>query len=273
MMNKQRKIAYFHVDAFSDAAFGGNPAAVFTLTHAADDAWMQSVAAEFNQAASVFLWPHEDPFKRAWQLRWFSPSSELALCGHGTIAASYVLWSEGILRPDQTAKYETQSGQLSAEYAPSGAITLDFPSTPPVETDPPDTLLKALGTEATYVGRSTHDYIVEVASAEIVRSLAPDLGLLKEVETRGVIVTAMGDSAEFDFISRFFAPRVGIPEDPVTGSAHCCLAPYWAKRLDKQALTGYQASSRGGQVKVALAGDRIKLGGKAKILVRGDYIA
>ena len=272
LMTPKSQLNFFQIDAFTDQAFRGNPAAIVILTKAADAAWMQTVAMEMNLSETAFAWPHEDPFTRAWRLRWFTPATEVALCGHATLATAFVLWSEGYLRPDQSAQFETKSGRLSAEYAPNGNITLNFPRQTATEAAAPDGLLNALGIDAAVVSKNDTDYLVEVDSAETVRNLAPDFAALAQVKARGVMVTAPADSSEHDFVSRFFAPASGIPEDPVTGSAHCCLAPYWAEKLGKTTLIGYQASPRSGTVHVELDSDRVKLSGKAVAIVKGQLL-
>lgn len=257
------------VDAFTDRPYAGNPAAVCVLPGAADEGWMRDVAREMNLSETAFLHPEG----AAWRLRWFTPLAEVDLCGHATLAAAHVLWEDGHLAPAEPAGFETRSGRLGA--ARQGAwIELDFPGTPPSEAAAPPGLLQALGVaQPRWVGRSRFDYLVELADASQVRSLQPDYGALVRVATRGVIVTAPGDVAGVDFVSRFFGPAVGVDEDPVTGSAHCCLGPFWGARLGRAALVGYQASARGGTVRVALQGDRVRLGGQAVTVLRGELVA
>lgn len=255
------------VDAFADAPFSGNPAAVCMLSGHRPDAWQQALAAEMNQAETAFLTQAD----AAWGLRWFTPRVEVDLCGHATLASAHYLWESGRLPRTAVAKFQTRSGLLTAES--DGAwIVLDFPSTAPSEAAPPEGLLEALGVKPSWTGRSRFDFFVEVANAEIVRGLNPDLGRLAATDARGVIVTAPGDSPGVDFVSRFFAPSVGVPEDPVTGSAHCALAPFWAERLGRLVLTGHQASARGGMVRVETRGDRVLLGGKARTVVKGELV-
>ncbi len=251
------------VDAFASEAFQGNPAAVCILDRERDDAWMQNVAAEMNLSETAFLLPREDGFS----LRWFTPAIEVALCGHATLASAHALWSETV-SSDETLRFHTQSGVLTATRAGEW-IELDFPATPDEPSDPPPALLESLGVaNPVYVGRNKFDYLVEVDSEETVGSLDPDHAQLRTVPVRGVIVTSR--STQYDFVSRFFAPGSGIDEDPVTGSAHCCLAPYWASRLGKEEMIAFQASKRGGVVRVCLAGDRVKLGGRAVTVLRGS---
>lgn len=255
------------IDAFAEGPFSGNPAAVCMLPGHRPDAWQLALAGEMNQAETAFLTQGE----AAWGLRWFTPRVEVDLCGHATLASAHYLWESGRLPRTVVAKFQTRSGLLTAE-SDGDWIVLDFPRTAPTEAPPPDGLIEALGAEPTWTGRTRFDVFVEVANAEIVRGLNPDLARLAETggDARGVIVTAPGDSRGVDFVSRFFAPSVGVPEDPVTGSAHCALAPFWADRLGRLVLTGHQASARGGMVRVETRGDRVRLGGKARTVVRGE---
>lgn len=245
----------YQVDAFTDRPFRGNPAAVCVLERPAEPEWMQSLALEMNLSETAFVHPESDGY----QIRWFTPAAEVALCGHATLASAHVLWHE--LGVEGLLTFGSLSGSLGASRQ-GDWIELDFPAKLESTCQPPAGLLEALGAEPVYVGRNQFDYLVELASEAAVRELSPDLGALARVEARGVIVTARGQ-AEFDFISRFFAPAVGVPEDPVTGSAHCCLGPFWASRLDKQQLLAYQASSRGGVVRVTVRGQRVGLTGQA----------
>jgi predicted PhzF superfamily epimerase YddE/YHI9 len=265
--------AVYQVDAFTDAAFAGNPAAVCLLTTPREDDWLQAVAAEMHLSETAFLRPHRDG---AYRLRWFTPTHEVDLCGHATLAAAHVLWTEGLLAPDAPARFRTASGDLSAARD-ADWITMDFPADPPRPVDPPVSLLDGLGaTDPVYTGRSDRDFVVHLSSAAAVRGLAPSLPALAALEARGVVVTAAADGADADFVSRFFAPGVGVPEDPVTGSAHCALGPYWADRLGRTALTGRQVSDRGGTVRVALSSpdaDRVDLSGRAVTTRRGRLLA
>jgi PhzF family phenazine biosynthesis protein len=251
------------VDAFADRPFTGNPAAVCILAAAADERWMRDVAAEMNLSETAFLHPEDD----GWRLRWFTPEVEVDLCGHATLASAHVLWEDGHLPAGATARFHTRSGVLTAARAGEW-IEMDFPAKPLLDAPAPEGLAEALGARPVHVGRSHFDVLVELASEAEVRALKPDLGRLAAVEARGVIVTARGEGGH-DFVSRFFAPRVGVPEDPVTGSAHCVLAPYWSARLGRTGMTGFQASRRGGTVRVRHAGDRVHLGGRAVTVLRG----
>jgi PhzF family phenazine biosynthesis protein len=252
------------VDAFAEKPFTGNPAAVCILDSAADESWMQSVAMEMNLSETAFLYPEGDDY----QLRWFTPTVEVALCGHATLASAYVLFSDGHVPRDQKITFHTKSGALHA-VADGEWIGLNFPATPPKPTELPVDLIRALKVEPVYVGRPRFDYLIEVASEEIVRTLAPDHSAIAACKVRGVIITARG-SGEYDFVSRFFAPGAGVSEDPVTGSAHCALTPYWAGKLGRSEFTAFQASKRGGRLKVRLEGDRVILMGKALITLRGE---
>jgi PhzF family phenazine biosynthesis protein len=259
-------IACLTIDAFADRPFAGNPAAVCLLESAADAAWMQRVAAEMNLSETAFLHPRSNGFG----LRWFTPAAEVDLCGHATLAAAHALWSEGLVDPDVVIPFHTKSGVLACRRDGEW-IELDFPATPaqPVDT-PPAGLLEALGVAPSFVGRTVFDQFVVTASEDTVRSLTPDFVRLRALNVRGVIVTAPSADAQFDFVSRYFAPAVGIDEDPVTGSAHCALARYWSERLGKTSLVGYQASGRGGVVRTQLVGDRVLLGGQAVTVMRGS---
>ncbi|HET6576106.1 MAG TPA: PhzF family phenazine biosynthesis protein [Fimbriiglobus sp.] len=259
----------FIVDAFTDRPFAGNPAAVCLLADRwPDDRWMQSVAAEMNLAETAFTWRRDDG---DFPLRWMTPRVEVALCGHATLATAHVLWQAGIADADEVIRFDTRSGTLTATRR-DGEIELDFPAKPAEPADPPPGLLEAVGVAPRYVGRNQFDYLLEVGSASELRTLRPDFRRLAAADCRGVIATAPSDDKNFDFFSRFFAPAVGIDEDPVTGSAHCCLAAYWAGKLGKTELVGYQASARGGVVRVAVLGDRVKLIGRAVTVVRGELL-
>jgi PhzF family phenazine biosynthesis protein len=258
----------FQVDAFTDRAFAGNPAAVCLLPEPGDDLWMQAVAAEMNLSETAFLLAEGDGYR----LRWFTPKVEVDLCGHATLASAHVLWTEGRVPPASTINFHTKSGLLKAARRGS-LIELDFPSEPPQPASPAPGLLEALGVSSTFVGKNRFDFLVEVESEEVVRKMAPDFARLALIEVRGVIVTAKSANPQYDFVSRFLAPWAGINEDPVTGSAHCCLGPYWRDRLGKDEFVAYQASARGGVVHVRVAEDRTYLGGQAVTVLRGELIA
>jgi PhzF family phenazine biosynthesis protein len=264
-------IPLFQVDAFTDRPFRGNPAAVCLLESPAEDHWMQDVAAEMNLAETAFVWPEDGGFR----LRWFTPRIEVDLCGHATLAAAHVLWETGRLAESESARFNTRSGCLSAARTDRG-ITLDFPATPPRPIRTHTSLLGALGIApkaVRYVGRSDFDVLVEVADEETVRVLAPDYRTLGEVPARGIIVTSRADSSsDADIVSRFFAPAVGIDEDPVTGSAHCCLGPHWAARTGRSEFNALQASRREGRIHVVVRGDRVELTGEAVTVLRGELV-
>lgn len=260
-------IPLFQVDAFTDQPFSGNPAAVCLLPDLPEDSWMQAVAAEMNLSETAFLLEEGDGYR----LRWFTPKIEVDLCGHATLASAHVLWTEGRVPPDRTISFHTNSGLLKAVHR-SDLIELDFPSDSPSPVSPPTDLLPALGVSAEYIGKGKFDFLVEVGSEEIVRSISPDFARLAEIEVRGVVVTARSSSPKYDFVSRFFAPWAGVNEDPVTGSAHCCLGAYWQTRLGKSEFMAYQASARGGIVHVRVSGDRAYLGGRAVTVLRGQLI-
>jgi PhzF family phenazine biosynthesis protein len=256
----------WQVDAFTTEAFRGNPAAVCLLPEPRPPEWMQRVALEMNLSETAFLVPEA----AGYSLRWFTPACEVRLCGHATLASAHVLWSEGVVEPSASIEFRTlHSGILTARRR-QGEIELDFPARPLTAAPEPVGLADALGVRPLLVGRGGNDVLALVEDEATVRRLRPDIALLREVDARGVIVTAPG--ADHDFVSRFFAPAVGIDEDPVTGSAHCCLCPFWAERLGKTTMVGYQASARGGLVTVTLAGDRVKLAGAAVTTLRGELL-
>jgi len=253
------------IDAFASRPFEGNPAAVCLLSDYPGDEWLLSVAREMNLSETAFLKRREEGF----DLRWFTPEVEVELCGHATLASAHFLWQEGVLKSAEPARFHTLSGWLAAEQRQDW-IEMDFPAAPPeVVTDATD-LLGCLGVEARYVGKNRFDYIVEVESEQVLRSMRPDFKLLADVCERGVMLTSLADEAEFDFVSRFFAPAVGVDEDPVTGSAHCCLAPFWSERLARDELVGFQASRRGGVVRTRMTGDRVVLAGQAVTILTGQ---
>ena len=260
-------VPIFQVDAFTEKPFKGNPAAVCILSGPCSSDWMQNVAKEMNLSETAFLYKQEDGFS----LRWFTPAVEVDLCGHATLASAHILWEEGQLRLQGQARFHTRSGLLTAERR-ADQIELNFPATPDEPVSIPPGLLEGLGVNPEYVGQSKFDYLVEVDSEESVRKIRPDFNLLKTLPIRGIMVTSPASSYGYDFVSRFFAPREGINEDPVTGSAHCTLGPFWSKRLGKKELVAYQASERGGVLHVRVAGDRIYLGGQAVTILRGELV-
>ena len=261
-------VPIFQVDAFADRPFAGNPAAVCLLPGPGDAEWMQQVAMEMNLAETAFLHREGDGYR----LRWFTPTVEVDLCGHATLASAHILWEQNLIASDAQARFQTRSGLLTADRRPNG-IELDFPATPATPTQLPLGLIAALGVTPRFAGKTKFDYFIEVDSEDTVRRLQPDHAELAKLDVRGVIVTAKATTRGFDFVSRFFAPGVGIPEDPATGSSHCALAPFWNERLKKQEMTGYQASARGGVIGVRLVGERVRLRGKAVTVLRGELIA
>jgi predicted PhzF superfamily epimerase YddE/YHI9 len=276
-------IPFVWVDAFTSKAFGGNPAAVCFLPGERDASWMQKVAAEMNLAETAFLRPLEgEGGRREFELRWFTPKVEVDLCGHATLGSAHALWETGRLAPTETARFHTRSGLLTADPIPDGSDTrgggsgwmqMNFPVTKNEPVPPPDGLIEGLGVTPVYVGRSPFDYLAQVDSEATLRGLAPDFRRLSAIEARGVIVTSRAADADYDFVSRFFAPRAGIDEDPVTGSAHCTLADFWSHQLGKTRFLARQISARGGVLRVDLQGDRVLLGGQAVTVLRGELLA
>jgi len=260
-------LTIYQVDAFTDQPFAGNPAAVCILPVPRDEQWMQNVAREMNLSETAFLQRDKD----GWRLRWFTPAVEVALCGHATLASAHILWETSQLAAGATARFHTKSGLLTATRNGSG-IELNFPAKIAEPAESPPGLAEALEVKPLFVGRSAYDYLVEVDSAATVRAMKPDYTRLGELPVRGVIVTSRSDRPEFDFVSRFFAPASGVNEDPVTGSAHCTLGPYWETKLKQTEFVAYQASARGGVVKVRVAGDRVFLGGQAVTVLRGELL-
>ncbi|MGI5202724.1 PhzF family phenazine biosynthesis protein [Spirillospora sp. CA-108201] len=266
------------VDAFTGRAFAGNPAGVCLLTGAADAEWMRRVAAEMRHSETAFVRPLQDGTEDGgadFELRWFTPKTEVALCGHATLGSAHALYETGTAAAGRPIRFRTlESGVLTVTPEGDGALAMDFPVMRADPVEAPEGLAEALGVTPLRIGRNAqNDLLAEVADETTVRGLAPDVRALAGIDARGVIVTAAADpSREHDFVSRFFAPRVlpGDAEDPVTGSAHCALAPYWAERLGRDALTGHQASRRGGHVRVTLRGDRVTLAGRAVTVLDGD---
>jgi PhzF family phenazine biosynthesis protein len=256
------------VDAFTDRRFRGNPAAVCLLPEPASETWMQDVAREMNLSETAFLVERQDGYS----LRWFTPTVEVDLCGHATLASAHVLWELGRLGPGEPARFHTRSGLLTAERRGEW-IEMDFPADPVEPCPAPAELARALGSAITFSGRSRLHHLVEIDSEDTLKALKPDIGGIAScVATQGLIVTSRGPGGTHDFSSRYFAPRAGVPEDPVTGSAHCALGPYWANRLGRDNLVGYQASARGGIVRVRIAGPRVKLAGQAVTVLRGELV-
>ena len=254
-------------DAFTGTPFRGNTAAVCILDGPADPAWMQQVAGEMKHSETAFLHPE----KEGWNLRWFTPEREVDLCGHATLAAAFILWTTGHAEPGSAVSFDTKSGTLTATKD-GDRIMLNFPAEPVGPAEPVPGLETALGVSPVFTGRNRFDILAELPSATDVCTLEPDMAALAKIPARGIIVTAASDLPHFDFVSRFFAPSVGVPEDPVTGSAHCCLGPYWGEKLKKIELDGFQCSARGGTVRVTLLGDRVLLGGHAVHIASGRLL-
>jgi predicted PhzF superfamily epimerase YddE/YHI9 len=260
-------LTIFHVDAFAEKPFAGNPAGVCILHEPRDDGWMQNVAREMNLSETAFLKRRNDGFN----LRWFTPAVEVDLCGHATLASAHILWEQGILKREETARFHTHSGLLTAQFRGEW-IELDFPSLPDKEMRVPRGLSQALAVKPRYMGRSRFDYIIDVGSEAAVRKLKPDFTRLMTLPIRGLIVTAKATTPPYDFVNRFFAPGAGVNEDPVTGSAYCVLGPFWRHRLGKNELLAYQASARGGVVRVRVGERRVYIGGKAVTVMKSELL-
>lgn len=262
------KQTIIQVDAFTNKPFSGNPAAVCVLTSPQNDTWMQNIAAEMNLSETAFLLKLEDGYS----LRWFTPATEVPLCGHATLASSHVLWSENYLSANETAHFHTKSGLLIAKKQEDW-IELDFPANPSEAVSATAELSEALGVPIKTVVKNSLGYLVEVESEDLVRKMQPNFSLLAKQFPEVIVTSVAKNTSEYDFVSRFFAPGLGINEDPVTGAAHCCLAPYWRNKLNKDEFLAYQASSRGGVVKVRYPGkDRVFLNGQAVTVLRGEII-
>ena len=268
---------FLQIDAFTDRPFAGNPAAVFVLApgdaRATDAAWMQAVAGEMNLSETAFatLNAGADP-AGSYRLRWFTPAAEVRLCGHATLATAHALWQDGHIADDADAVFHTLSGILRCRRLADGRIEMDFPARPFTPLLMPDSLADGLGAAPTTVGWATDDVMAVFDDAATVRGLRPDIAALARVEARGVIVTAPGDRDGVDAVSRFFAPRVGVDEDPVTGSAHCAIGPYWAERLGRTVVACEQASERGGTLDVEVRGARVALRGHAVTVFEGRMV-
>ena len=260
------KYRYRVVDAFASGPFTGNPAAVVVLENWPHDSWLQNVAMEMNLSETAFLVGSQDEY----QLRWFTPCVEVDLCGHATLAAAVALADLELMNDQTQVKFATRSGQLIVTRR-GEQYELDFPVVIAESCSAPAGLIESLGVNAVNVARNKFDYLVEVGTTSQVRSATPNFSQLGTIEARGVILTAKDETGQYDFISRFFAPASGINEDPVTGSAHCCLAHYWGERLSKALMIGLQASQRGGVVHVELRGDRVILAGQGFVFARGEF--
>lgn len=257
----------FQVDSFTNKPFTGNPAGVCILPEDIPDSEMLNIAKEMNLPETAFLQGNGVGYN----LRWFTPHTEIELCGHATLASAHILWATGCLSPDEIARFDTLSGELTAKKNGEW-IDLDFPAEYETNADTPVEITDALGVQPIYVGKNRFDYLVEVESEEMVRNIKPNFDLLKKVPSRGIIVTSRADTGKYDFVSRFFAPAIGVDEDPVTGSAHCCLGPYWKSRLNKSRFEAFQLSERGGVVRVEVKSDRVILSGQAVTVIEGEII-
>jgi PhzF family phenazine biosynthesis protein len=255
-------LSYFQIDAFTNRAFGGNPAGVCPLANWLPDETLQSIAAENNLSETAFVVREGSDFA----LRWFTPTTEIDLCGHATLAAAFVIFTE-LGFADDTVRFQTKSGLLSATRE-GDVITLDFPAWPSEPCTAPAALVDGLGWMPSEVRRGASDYLAVLASEADVLALQPDMVQLGALDCRGLIVTAPGSNS--DFVSRFFAPRVGIPEDPVTGSAHSTLIPYWSARLGRSRLLARQLSRRGGELLCEARGARVGIGGRAVLYSRAQ---
>lgn len=257
-------IPIFTVDAFADRPFRGNPAGVCLLEEPAEASWMQAVAREMNLSETAFLYREHDGFR----LRWFTPLVEVELCGHATLASAHILWQEGVLLKEEEARFHTLSGLLTARRD-GDWIEMNFPAKADEPVSIPEGLAEALWVKPIYVGKTVYDYLVEVDGEETVRAMSPDMKALRDIPARGFIVTSRARSGGFDFVSRFFAPAVGVDEDPVTGSAHSSLGPYWQRKLGKREFTAFQASERGGVIRVRVSEDRVFIAGQAVTVFKG----
>ena len=271
------KLRLFQVDAFTEEPFRGNPAAVCLLDDPRVEEWMLAVAVEMNLSETAFVLMGHGASPYELPLRWFTPKVEVELCGHATLAAAHVLWETGARDPEEPIRFATASGILTCNVDRDETIWMDFPALPSEEIDEPAGLADALGAAPVRVARNRHDHLVELADAVTVRELAPDFGAIAAIETRAVVVTALADGdddvdEDVDFVSRCFGPRVGIDEDPVTGSAHCALGPWWAARLARTELVGHQVSARGGIVHVDVRDERVRIGGRAVTVLRGELV-
>ncbi len=258
-------IPLYQVDAFTNRPFSGNPAAVCLLSEPLSDAFQQDLAMENNLAETAYLLKEGD----AYRLRWFTPLTEVDLCGHATLASAHILWEMGELKPTEQARFQTRSGLLTADRY-GDWITLNFPALLSEPVEAPQGLAEALGAEPVAVYKSRFDLLILFESEQAVRELSPNFQALGQIPARGFIVTAKAEAGEFDFVSRFFAPAVGIDEDPATGSAHCALTPFWAQKLGKSDFIAYQASKRGGVLRLRLEGERVLLMGQAVTVLKGE---
>ena len=261
------EVTCLQIDAFTDRPFAGNPAAVCLLEQERDATWMQAVAAEMNLSETAFVRPLSNGF----EVRWFTPTIEVDLCGHATLASAHALWSENIVPSGSAIRFLSKSGELTCVQR-DDLIELDFPATTVAPAKHSNAVCDALGCDAIFQGASKFDRLVLVGSEQVLRSIRPDFARLRDLPSRGVIVTSASNNPRFDFVSRFFAPNAGVDEDPVTGSAHCALGPFWSERLGKTEMTAFQASARGGIVRVRVAADRVFLAGHAITILKGVLV-
>lgn len=253
------------INAFASEPFSGNPAAVCILERDIEDDLKQQIAMEINLSETAFVVSGEDGFN----LRWFTPLTEVDLCGHATLAAAHIIWEEDIVKSNEIIKFFTRSGEIGVKME-DGLISMGFPTEPVIPVENTEEVAKCINSQILYAARNRFDYLLEIATEDELKRLVPDFSAISGLDSRGLIVTCRSDSGDWDFASRFFAPRVGINEDPVTGSAHCALGPYWSSKLGKIDLTGFQASQRGGLVYVKIKEKKVILGGKAVTVMQGN---
>ncbi len=268
--NDRMPTRFYHVDAFTSVPYTGNPAVVCPLDGPASPHWMQDVAAEMNVSETAFF-HRNGPDSDTFHLRWFTPITEVDLCGHATLASAHVLREDGIVPVGQTVRFQTASGLLTVEIG-DDLLCMDFPAERAEAVDTPEALATGLGVQPIWVGRNRLDYVAELESAAIVGELTPDLRALADLPGRGVIVTARGEEPGIDYVCRVFGPKTGIPEDPATGSAQCALGPYWAEKLGKAELAAYQSSRRGGHMHVRPQGQRVIISGQSVTISSGELL-
>jgi PhzF family phenazine biosynthesis protein len=266
-MKPRNQIEIVQIDAFTSEAYKGNPAAVCLMKGPGNEQWMRHVAREMNLSETAFLYP----IKGGYHLRWLTPTSEVDMCGHATLATAHFLYEQGHEPKNKEIAFKVRAGWVSASKE-GELITLNFPVNRPKKVKTPATLAKALGAKPKYVGVYPNAYLVEFASAKTVRELKPDLTALEKLSKAKICVTAKSDSKKYDFISRLFAPKLGIPEDPVNGNSHTALTPYWGTILNRDSLRSYYASARGGEIFVRLEGDRVRISGKAVTVMHAKLL-
>lgn len=259
------RIPLYQVDAFTDEMFKGNPAAVCLLMKPRETSWMQSVAREMNLSETAFVSQRKDGFN----LRWFTPQAEVDLCGHATLSAAHVIWEAGVIPAEREIHFHTLSGWLAATMD-RGWIELDFPSARPTVADVPEEYIKALGAEPEFCFRSGDKWLLEFPDESDIYEIKPDFVALRQYSGRGLIITARSEKPGIDFISRYFAPWIGVDEDPVTGSSHTILGPYWGEKLHKDHMIAFQASERGGVLRIHVSGERTYIAGQAVTVFSGE---